>query len=448
MFPIFIINKYSDRINYTYYSPVSRSLFPIITNEFNFVRLLMLDLSLITLLGFLGSFGHCFGMCGPLTVAFSLSNHQENPSWQQQLKFHALLNLGRMLSYALVGAGIGTIGSVLVQGGQLAGVGSDLRRWIAVITGIMLIWFGLGQVKPDFLPHIPFLHPILKGDLHNRLSAGMMKLSAQTQWWTPALLGMTWGLMPCGFLYAAQIKAAATGDLWQGIATMLAFGIGTLPTMLGVGVSTALISQDKRSQLFRLGGWVTLIIGTITLLRTGDTMTDYSGHAALICLILSLIARPVNSFWSTPLRYRRGLGVGAFVLSVVHTIHNMEHSLGWNLNAVWFLPLEFQWGMCAGAVALVLMIPAACTSFDFLQKLLGKRWRQIHLLSVPALLLSAIHAVLIGSHYLGALKLSWNNQLAAILLAIITSGVLLIRSRYFWLYLRLEKFYVPPNKSR
>ena len=325
----------------------------------------MLDLLPITLLGFLGSFGHCFGMCGPLTVAFSLSQQQKNPTWQQQLKFHTLLNLGRMLSYALVGAGIGTISSVLVEGGQLAGVGSDLRRWIAIITGIILIWFGLGQVKPDLLPHIPLLHPILKGNLHNRLSAAMLKLSAQTQWWTPTLLGMTWGLMPCGFLYAAQIKAAATGNLWQATATMLAFGIGTLPIMLGVGVSTALMSKDRRSQLFRLGGWVTLIIGAITLLRTGDTMTDYSGHASLICLILSLIARPVNSFWSAPLRYRRALGVGAFVLAGVHTIHHFEHSLEWNFNAFWFLKLEFQWGMIAGAMALLLMLPAACTSFDF-----------------------------------------------------------------------------------
>ena len=103
--------------------------------------------------------------------------------------------------------------------------------------------------------------------------------------------------------------------------------------------------------------------------------------------------------------------------------------------------------MSAGAVALVLMLPAACTSFDFLQKSLGKRWRQIHILSVPALLLSAIHTVLIGSHYLGALK-SWQNQLATVLLGIIIFGVLLVRSRHFWLYLRLEKFYVPPNKSR
>ncbi|MFM6755556.1 MAG: sulfite exporter TauE/SafE family protein, partial [Dolichospermum sp.] len=391
----------------------------------------MLDLSLIILLGFLGSFGHCFGMCGPLTVAFSLSKQQKNPTWQQQLKFHTLLNLGRMLSYTLAGAAIGSIGSVLVEGGQLAGIGSNLRHWIAIITGMMLIWFGLGQIKPGFLPHIPLLHPLLKSNLHNKLSADMMKLSAQTQWWTPVILGMTWGLMPCGFLYAAQIKAAATGNLWQGAVTMLAFGIGTLPIMVGVSVSTALLSQDRRSQLFQLGGWVTLVIGVITLLRTGDTMTDYSGHAALICLILSLIARPVNSFWSALLRYRRALGVGAFVLSGVHTLHHFQHALNWNFTAFWFLPLEFQWGISAGVVALIFITPAACTSFDFMQNLLGKYWRQIHLFSVPALLLSAIHTVLMGSHY-------FRNQLTVILLGIITLGVLLVRSRYFWIYLGLK----------
>ncbi|MBW4683510.1 MAG: sulfite exporter TauE/SafE family protein [Komarekiella atlantica HA4396-MV6] len=407
----------------------------------------MLDLSLITILGFLGSFGHCFGMCGPLTVAFSLSQQQKTPNWRQQLKFHTLLNLGRMLSYALVGAGIGALGSVLVEGGQLAGVGSDLRRWMAIITGVMLIWFGLGQVKPELLPRIPVLHPLLQGSLHNRLSAGMVKLSLKTRWWTPALLGMTWGLMPCGFLYAAQIKAAETGNLLMGAATMLAFGLGTLPTMLGVGVSTSLVNKDRRSQLFQLGGWVTIIIGVITLLRTGDTMVDYTGHAALICLIMALIARPISKLWASPLRYRRALGVGAFVLSVVHTSHMLEHSLQWNFAAFFFLPPEFQWGMAAGAVALILMTPPAFTSVESLQKSLGKRWRQIHLLGVPALLLSAIHAVLIGSHYLGSLQSNWGNKLAAVLMGIVTLGVLLVRSRLFWSKLTLEKFYVPPKSQ-
>ena len=104
--------------------------------------------------------------------------------------------------------------------------------------------------------------------------------------------------------------------------------------------------------------------------------------------------------------------------------------------------------MTAGVVALVLMIPAAITSFDRIQSYLGKRWRQIHLLGVPAAILSAIHALLIGSHYLGAGVGNWSNQIWAILLGIVTLGVLLVRSRFFWSILSLEKLYVPPIKSK
>lgn len=408
----------------------------------------MLDLFLITTLGFLGSFGHCVGMCGPLTVAFSLSHQQKTPKWQQQLYFHTLLNLGRIVSYALVGAGIGALGSVLLASGQMAGIGSDLRRWIATFTGVLLIWFGLRQIKPDFLPRLPVLHPLTQGSWHNRLSAGMMKLSLQSRWWTPASLGLIWGLIPCGFLYAAQIKAAETGNLWRGAATMLAFGLGTLPTMLGVGVSTSLVSAEKRSQLFQLGGWITLIIGLITLLRTGDPMVDYTGHAALICLMLALIARSVSRFWSSPLRYRRALGVGAFVLALAHTAHMLEHTLNWNFSALDFMLPVHQLGMGAGTLALVLMTPAALTSFDRIQSYLGKRWRQIHLLSIPAVILSVIHSVLIGSHYLGGLEWTRSNKLWTLLLGFMMLLVLLVRSRSFWSILSLEKFYVPPTQPR
>ena len=408
---------------------------------------MMLNLLLIMTLGFLGSFGHCLGMCGPLTVAFSLSKNQQNPHWVEQLRFHLLLNAGRIISYTLFGAGIGALGSVLLAGGQLAGVGSTLRQWMAIIGGLMLIWFGIQQIKPDFLPRIPLLHPILQGNLHNRLSAGMSKLSLQNRWWTPALLGMTWGLMPCGFLYVAQIKAAETGELGMGAATMFAFGLGTLPMMLGVGISTSLVSKDRRSQLFRMGGWVTISIGIITLLRTGQTMVDYTGHAALIFLALALIARPLSRLWASPLRYRRALGVGAFVLSLAHTIHKVEHSFEWNLEAVSFFTIEYQWGILAGFIALLLMAPAAFTSFDSLQKYLGHWWRKIHLLSVPAAILSVFHAAIIGSHYFGSFDVTWQNQLATLILIIVSTSVILLRNRYFWSLFGLQKFYAPSKKS-
>ena len=401
----------------------------------------MLDLLLIATVGFLGSFGHCAGMCGPLTVAFSLSNAGKDKL--ASFRFHLLLNLGRIVAYALVGAAIGGLGSVLIASGQMAGSGSGLRRAIAILTGTMLIWFGLIQIKPDLLPRLPLLHPIS----HDRINNAMTKIATQKSWWIPSALGLLWGLIPCGFLYAAQIKAAETGNPILGAATMFAFGMGTLPTMLGVGFFAGRFSADKRSQLFRAGGWVTIAIGLITLLRT-DAMVDLTGHTALLCLMLALIARPVSKFLPQLLRYRRALGVGGFTIALAHTFHMLNHTLQWNFDALSFMLPQHQLGMLAGMVALLLMIPAAVTSSDRIQNYLGKRWRQIHLLSVPAFLLCAIHAVLIGSHYLGGFEWRLHNQLLTVMLAVVAVLVMFVRSRLFWSLLSLENFYVSPVKQK
>ena len=396
----------------------------------------MLDLLLVAALGFLGSFGHCVGMCGPLAVAFSLSdkeskdNPKKNPkNWQQHLYFHTLLNLGRILSYAIAGAAIGAIGSVLIAGGQLAGLESDLRRWLAILTGMLLVWMGIVQIKPEGLPNIPFLNPMAQVGLHQRLSNAMMKLSLHSHPLTPALLGMTWGLIPCGFLYTAQIKAAETSNMTQGALTMLAFGLGTLPSMLGIGVFAGLLSRDRRSQLFRMGGWITLTIGILTLLRTSD-MVDYTGHAGLILLILALAARPLSQIFksfSVLMTYRRAIGIGAFVLSLAHTFHKVEHTFQWNFDALSFMIPQHQISIWIGAIAIALMAPAALTSSDWMMSKLGKAWRYVHLLSVPALILAAVHTIAIGSNYLGAMAWAPKNWILTILCGAITVGTLLIR---------------------
>jgi len=401
----------------------------------------MLDLLLIAILGFLGSFGHCAGMCGPLTMAFSLSNSRNDKL--AAFRFHLLLNLGRIAAYALVGAAIGGLGSVLIAGGLLAGTGSELRRAIALLTGTMLIWFGVVQIQPNLLPRLPLLHPMS----HDRVAQAMSKLSAQKNWWVPIGLGLLWGLIPCGFLYAAQIKAAETGNPVLGAATMLAFGLGTGPTMLGVGFFAGRLSASRRSQLFRMAGWVTVAIGILTLLRT-DEMVDFTGHAALLCLMLALLARPVSKFLPQLLPYRRALGVGAFVLAVAHTFHMLDHTLQWNFDAVSFMLPQHQLGMAAGMLSLLLMVPAAVTSVSRIQNFLGKLWRMLHLLSVPAFLLCAVHAALIGSHYLGGFEWKLHNQLLTAVLAVVAVLVMFVRSRLFWSVLSLENFYVSPVKQK
>ncbi|MGL5835886.1 MAG: sulfite exporter TauE/SafE family protein [Waterburya sp.] len=429
----------------------------------------MLDLLLIIALGFLGSFGHCMGMCGPLTVALALSQSDypsarlrdrhdipsDVPSDSDIAKdryperknnsgqFHLLLNLGRVVSYALIGAALGGLGSIVVASGQLAGIGSNLRQVMAIVTGSLLIWFGIGQIKPRWLPRLPFLHPV-SGEIHNRLSWGMNRLSTQSQWWTPILLGSVWGLIPCGFLYTAQLKAVETGSWFTGMMTMLCFGLGTAPMMLGVGISASRVSADRRSQLFRLGGWVTLLIGVLTLLRA-DAMVDYTGHGALLLLMLALMARPLSVFWTAPLQYRRLIGVAAFILALAHTAHMLDHSLNWNPDAIAFMIPQHRLGMVLGILSLVLMVPAAITSSDRLQQELRQRWRKIHLLTLPGMILAVGHTVLIGSHYLGDLQGNLDSKLRVAAVVILGSLILLFRSPWLWKIIGHQQSYVPPK---
>lgn len=336
--------------------------------------------------------------------------------WQ----FHLLLNLGRLLSYALVGAAIGGLGAALLSGGQLAGVGSELRRWMTLVTGGMLIWLGLLQIAPGLLPGLPIAR--LAQQQHERLSRMMVNLSLQEQVWTPLLLGLCWGMIPCGFLYAAQIRAAETGSWWLGSLLMLAFGLGTTPVMVGVGWmagrwsaprssaagATGGLSQARRTQLYRLGGWVTLAVGVLLLLRRGDSHGGGAiAYGGLLLLMLALAARPLAQLglrWHQPrlmglLQYRRGLGVGAFVLVLVHVLQVVSLNWDWNWQVVNFLIPRHRQGVALGMGALVLMLPAALTSFDRYQKGWGIWWRRIHLLTVPALMLSVGHTLLLESGY-------------------------------------------------
>ena len=403
----------------------------------------MLDWGLIWALGFLGSFGHCAGMCGPLAVAFALSGNQVtlNPfgrsplaptraqSWGPILRFHLLLNLGRTLSYAIAGGAIGSLGSLLVAGGQLTGIDSPLRQGLSAVTGLLLIWFGLAQVRPQWLPRIPLWHPLARGPQRERLEKTMVAIAGQSRWWMPLAVGLVWGLIPCGFLYAAQIKAAETGSAIGGSLTMLAFGLGTVPTMVLTGLWAGSVSQDRRSQLFRIAGWVTIAIGGLTLART-SAMHDLTGYGSLALLSLALIARPIGRLWPGPLRYRRAIGVGAWVLALAHVGHMLDHSLDWDWAAVTFLRPVQQVGMWAGVVAIGLLTPLALTSFDRAVRWLGNRWRSLHLASIPALLAIGLHMELAGATSpIGAAPGPWGRSIPIGLGLLL---VLALRMRWFW----------------
>ncbi len=398
-----------------------------------------IDYWLMVSLGFLGSFGHCLGMCGPLSTALLLSDAKNTgdlgdpkPSGLPNFLPVILLNLGRLVSYGLVGGLMGSVGSVLVAGGSWVGLGSPLRQGIAIGTGFILVGFGLAAMDDRGLPS----HPLAKR-LHDQINRWMGRWVMAS----PLVLGLLWGLMPCGFLYVAQLKAAETLNPVSGAMTMVAFGGGTLPMMLGVGALMSHFSHDRRSQLFRMGGAVTIAIGALTIFRSSE-MVDFTGHGAIGCWMLALVARPMAKVWPVLFFYRRGIGVSAGLLSIMHVVHMLSHSLNWNLRAVTFLSRSQQWGFVLGLGALLLVLPPLCTSFDRAVRFLGaQQWRKIHLLSLPGLALALMHTLILGSNYLGNPELTprqWNHTLT-LLLAIVV--VIAVRSPIVWRWFGQEAGY-------
>jgi DMSO/TMAO reductase YedYZ heme-binding membrane subunit len=73
-------------------------------------------------------------------------------------------------------------------------------------------------------------------------------------------------------------------------------------------------------------------------------MVDYTGHAALILLMLALIARPISRFWANHYAIVVLLGVGAYVLALAHTGHMLDHTLQWNFDAIFFMLPMHQLG--------------------------------------------------------------------------------------------------------
>ena len=204
--------------------------------------------------------------------------------------------------------------------------------------------------------------------------------------------------------------------------------------------------------LFRYGDWISLAMGIVILSQLPiPGMGHHLGHAGLIFLMLALIARPIRFFWDFPLRHRRTIGILAFAFSLAHVICATQTHLGWNLASIFSMSFYHQLGMWAGIFSLIAMTPAAITSFQYLQRKLGKRWKQIHLLTVPSLILALLHTLLIGPHYMSEFSIQGIDLLRAIGISLLTLSILLMRRRLFWSLLGLNKMKTPkqtPKESK
>ncbi len=211
------------------------------------------SMALIT--GFLGS-GHCLGMCGGIVAALSLSK----PGRRGGLAFHLLYNLGRITTYGGIGLLVGWLGSLMAytegfaRFSQLLLLGSDL--FIIVLgLGTAGAWQRLNFLRLEFAsPARLMTSPI--ASLH-RLPSAMAALP----------LGLLFGFLPCGMVYAMAITAAQTAVPTRAGLVMLSFGLGTVPALLSFGSVAHWLGHRARTWMLRGAGLTVAAMGLLNLFR-------------------------------------------------------------------------------------------------------------------------------------------------------------------------------------
>ncbi|MEQ9570430.1 MAG: sulfite exporter TauE/SafE family protein [Longimicrobiales bacterium] len=207
------------------------------------------SLGAAALAGLVGS-PHCMGMCGGFAVA--CGGGRRGVAW------HA----GRLTTYAVLGAVAGGFGAALPG-----------PPWVAaVVSAALLIWFAgaLAGLVPEPTLRIPGV-------------SGLAGRAIGKGGFGPGYaLGLATGLLPCGLVYAALAIPVASGAPMVGAASMVAFGLGTVPALAAMTVGARrLVFRDLRFRRVLAAG--VLVLGLVSVgMRQGllpRPGMDHGGHA-------------------------------------------------------------------------------------------------------------------------------------------------------------------------
>lgn len=219
-------------------------------------------------LGLLGG-GHCIGMCGglmgALTLAIPVEQRKGWTLWRVLLGY----NFGRIASYTLAGALIGSLGWLIQDLG--------LDQWLRVIAGLLLIAMGLylanwwsGLTRLEHLGRLLWRH----------IEPHARKLLPVTKLRQALLLGALWGWLPCGLVYSTLVWASSQGDALVSASLMAAFGLGTLPTLLATGLFAKRLMVFLRKRAVRSTAGVLIILFGIWTIPGPHTAWMMGGHHA------------------------------------------------------------------------------------------------------------------------------------------------------------------------
>ena len=222
------------------------------------------------LLGLMGSLGHCVGMCGPVVVLLTRRAADVTARTVSTVRGNTvLLHVGRVMTYATLGWAAGALGRVV--GMALPG----LRRaqgLLALVVALMAVYMALA-----ILGRVPSPEVYLAG-WTRRWGHAVQRLTTVEHRPSALLLGLLWGLLPCGLVMTALLAAAASGTPWGGALTMLAFGLGTWPALLTLGWLTQRGVARTRLWTRQVAALVVLLFSTQMALR-GLAAWGWVAHA-------------------------------------------------------------------------------------------------------------------------------------------------------------------------
>lgn len=202
----------------------------------------------------LGLFGslHCVGMCGPLAIAFTDRPHRNT----MEKLYHAMsYNVGRTLTYALIGSLFGLLGSMMMI--------VDFQKALSIILGsIMVLSFLLSVDVEAYLNNSTAVKRYY-GGIRSRINKMMQKSRS----YHPFSLGMANGLLPCGLVYVALAGSLATGQVFSGFLFMVAFGLGTVPMLLALIFGYGYFSPQVKRGFRKMLPFVSLSFGLFLIYR-------------------------------------------------------------------------------------------------------------------------------------------------------------------------------------
>ncbi|ADN09406.1 sulfite exporter TauE/SafE family protein [Sulfurimonas autotrophica] len=222
------------------------------------------NLLTIVTIAFLGSFGHCIGMCGGIVLAYSTIKIEPASSKISKTVAHLLYNFGRVLTYTILGALFGAIGGVATFSNTANGT-------LLIIAGIAMILAGLSLMgKIKFLTLIE--HSISSSNFYKKSFQAILHSKSNASFF---ILGMLNGLLPCGFVYFFAITAASTASPLYGALVMFIFGVSTIPAMFSLGFLSSLASATSfRNMMMSLSSVAVILYGAFTIYNGYDYLTN------------------------------------------------------------------------------------------------------------------------------------------------------------------------------